>query len=122
MNSKRISGKGSKWISPIKREAIYARDGFACVHCGRNRSEGLVLSLDHVVPVSMGGCDSETNLVTSCCLCNSTRGNSPITNRIVARTAKLLVRKPLDLVAGKAEIAKVDAIKAYYYAKYPVSL
>lgn len=56
-------------ISRSKRFSIYARDGHACVYCGDTEK----LSLDHVVPRSKGGCDSETNLVTACQPCNSSK-------------------------------------------------
>lgn len=37
---------GSKWIKPVKREAIYRRDDKKCVYCGRDHS----LTLDHITP------------------------------------------------------------------------
>ena len=69
----RIKGQGSKWIRPVKRLAIYARDGFACVFCGATMEQGARLTLDHVVPCLMGGDNKETNLVTACLSCNSAK-------------------------------------------------
>ncbi len=60
---------GSKWISKTARHAIYARDGHACVYCGKEDK----LSLDHLIPRELGGGHEATNLVTACVHCNSAR-------------------------------------------------
>lgn len=57
-------------ISPMLRERIYSRDGFACIEC-RSRTD---LTLDHIYPWSLGGPDSEDNLQTLCRPCNSRKG------------------------------------------------
>jgi len=66
---------GMNWIRPEKRLAIHLRDDLACVYCGRGIEHGAKLTLDHVVPVSRGGKNSEYNLVTACHVCNSRRGD-----------------------------------------------
>ena len=63
------------WIRPVKRLAIYLRDGMACAYCGDGVESGAKLTLDHILPHSTGGCNSEKNLVTACHKCNSSRGN-----------------------------------------------
>lgn len=68
-------GQGMNWIRPVKRLAIYMRDGLACCYCGEGIEEGAKLTLDHLKPHSRGGDNSETNLVTCCHRCNSSRGN-----------------------------------------------
>lgn len=52
------------------REAVYERDGHACLHCGA--LDGL--SLDHIHPYSLGGSDTIDNLQTLCRSCNSKKG------------------------------------------------
>lgn len=52
------------------REAVYARDGYQCLHCGSTEQ----LSLDHIYPYSMGGADTLENLQTLCRSCNSRKG------------------------------------------------
>ena len=69
----RIKGQGSKWIRPVKRLAIYHRDGLACIYCGATMEEGARLTLDHVVACDLGGGNSESNLVTACLSCNSAK-------------------------------------------------
>lgn len=68
------AGKGSKWITPQRRQRIYARDGHRCVWCGK-RGELGELTLDHVVPRSEGGSHESSNLITSCMKHNRERGN-----------------------------------------------
>lgn len=58
-------------IPPELREAVYARDGWACVACGRQDR----LSLDHKHPYSRGGEDTYENLQTMCVPCNARKGN-----------------------------------------------
>lgn len=69
------AASGGKWCRPEKRLAIYIRDGLSCVYCGHSVEDGTKLTLDHVKPHSKGGDNSETNLVTACQKCNSSRGN-----------------------------------------------
>ena len=53
------------------RFPILNRDGFTCFYCGRSSyKHGVELHIDHVVPVSRGGLDIASNLVTSCAECN----------------------------------------------------
>jgi 5-methylcytosine-specific restriction endonuclease McrA len=57
------------------RFRILARDGFRCRYCGRAGNEpGVVLHVDHVVPVVAGGTTSEGNLLTACAACNLGKG------------------------------------------------
>lgn len=64
------------WIRPVKRLAIYLRDGFTCLYCGTDlrNSTPQDVTLDHLITKSEGGSNSESNLVTACKKCNSSRG------------------------------------------------
>lgn len=59
------------------RFAVFARDGFTCVYCGRKPPE-VELSPDHVVPFSKGGKTVLENLVTSCRQCNAGKADSDL--------------------------------------------
>lgn len=52
------------------RASILARDG-RCVECGAVED----LTLDHIIPRSLGGTDDEENLQTLCRRCNSAKNN-----------------------------------------------
>ena len=51
------------------RLRIFARDGHVCTYCGSNHR----LECDHVVPVSRGGSEDDTNLTTACRSCNTSK-------------------------------------------------
>lgn len=70
---------GGKWIRPEKRLAIYIRDNFTCLYCGRilKDASSREVTLDHLVPRSDGGNNEATNLVTACLSCNSSRQDRP---------------------------------------------
>lgn len=73
----RKAGQGSKWIRPVKRVAIYLRDGMCCMYCGKSGPEdGVLLTLDHVLACELGGTNEATNLVTACVSCNSSKQDS----------------------------------------------
>ncbi|MEZ4771693.1 MAG: HNH endonuclease [Bacteroidia bacterium] len=55
----------------LSRQNIFKRDRNRCVYCGTKDT----LTIDHVIPKSMGGRDSWDNLVTACQRCNSKKGN-----------------------------------------------
>jgi hypothetical protein len=62
-----------KPISKRQRFEILKRDGFRCHYCGRKPPEA-ILEIDHVKPVSGGGCNCTSNLITSCLDCNRGKG------------------------------------------------
>jgi len=60
-------------ISKALRHKILKRDRFTCQACGA-RSPDVELEVDHKVPVSKGGTDDESNLITLCTDCNRGKG------------------------------------------------
>lgn len=57
---------------------LFARDEYCCQYCGRHRRElrgRQFLTRDHVLPLSRGGDNSWTNVVTSCSTCNNRKGD-----------------------------------------------
>ena len=59
------------------RNKVFERDGYQCHYCQKQLTR-FTATLDHIQPVSRGGDNSFTNLVTSCLHCNSRRGNRPV--------------------------------------------
>jgi HNH endonuclease len=59
-----------KPVSRAVTRAVWDRDGWECVHCGSHRD----LTVDHVIPVVLGGTDDMDNLRTLCRPCNSSKG------------------------------------------------
>lgn len=56
------------------RENVYIRDNFTCQYCGTS-STAKLLTLDHVVPASMKGKKTWTNVVTACRECNQKKAD-----------------------------------------------
>lgn len=64
----------SKKDPPLTNRALFRRDQNICLYCG-NRFKEVHLSRDHVVPLSRGGLDVWTNVVTACKRCNARKGS-----------------------------------------------
>jgi len=65
----------SRRLIPAKtRHYVLARDGHACIYCGRRRGPAVALQLDHLYPYSLGGTDDPENLVAACGPCNLAKG------------------------------------------------
>jgi 5-methylcytosine-specific restriction endonuclease McrA len=57
---------------------LFARDGYRCQYCGRTQVElkpREQLTRDHLIPLSRGGLNEWTNVVTACSPCNTRKGN-----------------------------------------------
>lgn len=59
---------------PLTNHALFRRDQNICLYCG-NRFLDSAMSRDHVVPLSRGGTDSWTNVVSACRRCNARKGS-----------------------------------------------
>lgn len=71
-------GKVFKSISkepPLTNSALFRRDQNLCLYCGE-RFAHMQLSRDHVLPISRGGKDRWTNVVSACKRCNARKGSS----------------------------------------------
>lgn len=64
------------------REKVFERDQFKCHYCQKQLTR-FTATLDHIQPVSRGGDNSFSNLVTACLHCNSRRGNRPVMDAII---------------------------------------
>ena len=60
--------------APLTNRALFARDGYLCLYCGRVFRSG-ELTRDHIVPVSRGGDNCWTNVATACRSCNQRKNN-----------------------------------------------
>ncbi|MCH8845846.1 MAG: HNH endonuclease [Proteobacteria bacterium] len=59
---------------PLTNRELFRRDAHLCMYCGGNFHESN-LTRDHVHPLSRGGKDKWSNVVTACKSCNSRKGN-----------------------------------------------
>jgi 5-methylcytosine-specific restriction endonuclease McrA len=70
-------------LTPRRRRNFWAKWGRrGCHYCGRSISRNVFwdadnrATIDHVVPLSLGGRDAQTNLVGACRPCNLKKGAS----------------------------------------------
>lgn len=97
---------------------LFARDGYSCQYCGRHRRElGYRESLtrDHVIPLSRGGDNRWTNVVTACSRCNLRKAS-----HLPAECGLALVAEPrepnhVELIWA---VRRVTPIQAKYIAVF----
>jgi hypothetical protein len=67
-----------RWVrdyeAPLTNRALFARDGYLCLYCGCSFRPG-ALTRDHVVPLSRGGNNTWSNVVSACRNCNHRKNN-----------------------------------------------
>ncbi len=73
----------------FNRRNIFARDRNHCQYCGK-KFPTTELSLDHIIPRSMGGKSNWENIVCACTNCNVKKGG-----RLPKQANMSLVKKPL---------------------------
>ena len=82
-------------MRPVDRFEIFKRDCFTCQYCGA-KPPGVLLHVDHILPVAKGGGDESSNLVTACQDCNQ------------GKAARLLTAVPLSLKETAERAAEME--------------
>lgn len=65
--------KTQRYVSGFVQQTIWARDNFRCVYCGRKMGD-VQLSVDHWIPLELGGEDKPSNYISACKACNKDKG------------------------------------------------
>lgn len=68
-----------KAISKKTRFEIFKRDSFVCQYCG-STPPSVVLHVDHITPVALGGKNDDENLITACEGCNLGKSATPLSS------------------------------------------
>lgn len=71
----------------FNKKNILKRDAYTCQYCGRNSGERM--TIDHVIPRSLGGRTVWENVVSACRDCNLKKGNKRL-----HEASMTLLRKP----------------------------
>ncbi len=83
-----------KFRRQVTNTFLFARDRYTCQFCGRREAElGFreCLTRDHLVPISRGGTNEWSNVVTACSPCNTRKGN-----RLVQECGMQLLSTPTE--------------------------
>ena len=72
------------------RENVFARDKFICQYCGHQFKRD-DLTIDHVIPKSLGGTNKWTNVVACCKPCNHKKAD-----QLLAKAGMKLLHKPTE--------------------------
>lgn len=78
-------------VSKRLRFEILRRDNHTCRYCGRSAPE-VKLTVDHVVPETLGGSDDPGNLVAACADCNSGKSSMPADASLVEQVSNDAMR------------------------------
>jgi len=89
-------------LSKTTRFEVLKRDGFLCQYCGAH-PPAAILEIDHIIAVSAGGLDDESNLVTACFDCNRGKGarDLSICPETIAEKSRILKEKEEQLAGYK---------------------
>jgi hypothetical protein len=66
--------KAQRIMSRNIQQKIWARDGFRCMFCNRKMGD-VKLTIDHFVPLELGGEDKPDNYISTCSKCNKDKGS-----------------------------------------------
>ena len=101
-------------VSKTTRFQVLKRDGHACQYCGAKAPDAK-LTVDHVIPVALGGSDKPDNLVAACRDCNAGKGASNPDNALVQRLSAEAATYALEM-ANKAVMIKEQIIAEESFA------
>ena len=76
-----------KGISKKTRFDVFKRDSFTCQYCGKSAPD-VVLEVDHINPVSKGGDNDISNLITACFDCNRGKRDKKLTENQAIKKQK----------------------------------
>ena len=103
-----------------RKRQVYARDNFTCLCCGKAQRKGVVLNVDHIIPVSMGGSNAVSNLQTLCKQCNSQKGVNEIDYRVninPLREPKKVLNLFKSVGSDSEENAIARIVNEFYHCK-----
>ncbi len=93
----------------FNKKNILKRDLYTCQYCGRNGGERM--TIDHVVPKSLGGRTVWENVVSACRACNLKKGN-----KTLGEAGMNLLRKPVR--PRSASYAGIVAYASQHYERW----
>jgi len=100
-------------VSKRTRYEVLKRDNHTCRYCGASAPD-VVLHVDHVTPVALGGSDDPSNLVAACKDCNAGKASTSPDAALVEDVAQDAIRWAAAIkLAGQNAAARHVEIESY---------
>ena len=96
----------------LNRRNIFARDESRCQYCGK-KFPSSELSIDHVIPLSLGGKTRWDNVACACAECNKRKGG-----RLPSEAGMKLIRRPFAPKGDPAIRLKLRLKKYYSWRQF----
>lgn len=93
-------------VSKRTRYEVLRRDNHTCRYCG-GVAPDVILTVDHVTPVALGGTDDPSNLVAACRDCNAGKASSSPDEAMVQQVGEDAIRWAAAIKAA-AEVMAED--------------
>lgn len=87
------------------RYEVLRRDNHACRYCGATAPDA-ALTVDHVVPVALGGTDDPGNLVAACVDCNAGKASAAPDQPLLDQVADDAIRWARAMEQAAASVAQ----------------
>ena len=88
-------------ISGVVQQKVWTADGFKCMYCGIAMGK-MLLTIDHYIPLELGGENDTSNYLSACRSCNKTKGSAEPEEFILRRKCLLgSHRDYLDYLASR---------------------
>ena len=107
-------------VSKRTRFEVLRRDDHTCRYCGQSAPD-VKLTVDHVLPVALGGTDKPTNLVTSCRDCNAGKSSTAPDAALVAGAQDDAIRHAERTVQAYAVMVERLGEKSDYLDEFEES-
>jgi len=98
-------------ISKRTRYEVLRRDNNTCRYC---HATDTPLTIDHVIPVALGGTDDPSNLVAACKDCNAGKSSSSPDAPLVDQVSEDALRWAAAIKQAAAEVDAADEAGAVY--------
>lgn len=99
-------------VSKRLRFEVLRRDNHTCRYCGRHAPE-VKITVDHVVPVTLGGLDDPANLVAACVDCNAGKSSASADAALVADVSTDAMRWSAAIRQAAEELKLNDNTEVY---------
>jgi hypothetical protein len=107
-------------ISASLRYEIMRRDAFTCRYCGES-APNVVLTVDHVMPRTLGGTNDPTNLVTACKDCNAGKGSTPPDAETVGDVAAEALQYRSAMEQAAQQLRATRAVEETFLSRFEES-